>query len=272
MPTISERKESIQMVLLAVEQEMDDTRTDLDSDMEDYEIEDVDNDIDMDSSGSESSLSSSSSESSSNSSSSSSSSSSESSSLSRLTDSEDEEKSDILLLQVIVETRILNPHQVAKCSQLQLVLHDFKQDDPKRFCNNPHVSPSTFDSLLDMIQGDSVFFNKSHHSQIQVSAQLAITLFRLGHDGNAASVESVAQWAGVSAGTIVNCTWRIMIVFLGLHDLAIRWPSEEEKKDAQEWVESASCPEWRFLYGWWNPSSLVWEARASRRGIFWQEK
>jgi hypothetical protein len=39
-------------------------------------------------------------------------------------------------LQVIGETRVLNPHKVAKSSQLHLVLIEFKTNDPKRFHKN----------------------------------------------------------------------------------------------------------------------------------------
>jgi hypothetical protein len=66
-----------------------------------------------------------------------------------------------------------------------------------------------------------------------------------GHDGNGASVEAVTQWAGISTGTIINWTHRVMIAFLALHDSTICWPSEEEKEEAKEWVESVSCYAWR---------------------------
>ena len=82
--------------------------------------------------------------------------------------------------------------------------------------------------------------------------QLAIALYRFGHDGNAASVEAIAQWAGVSAGMVVKATRRVIIAVLSLHDSVIRWPSEEEKEEAREWVEctacEGSCPQWRNGY------------------------
>jgi hypothetical protein len=37
------------------------------------------------------------------------------------------------LLQIITVTRVLNPHLVAKCSQLDLILINFKFHDLKRF-------------------------------------------------------------------------------------------------------------------------------------------
>ena len=77
--------------------------------------------------------------------------------------------------------------------------------------------------LLNMIKEDLVFSNNSTVSQLPVEKQLAITLFRFGHNRNAASVEAIAQWAGVCCGTIVDSTCRVMIAFLALHDSVICW-------------------------------------------------
>jgi hypothetical protein len=96
-----------------------------------------------------------------------------------------------------------------------------------------------------MIKGHSVFLNNSYCLQIPVHAQLAIPLFQFGHQGNAASIEAFAKWAGVYASNIVNSTQRVMVAFQVLHDVAIHWLSEEEKEEAKEWVESVLCPEWQ---------------------------
>ena len=68
------------------------------------------------------------------------------------------------------------------------------------------VSTSTFDSLLKMIETHTIFMSDAYVSQCPVSIQLAIAMYHFGHDGNASSVEAVAQWAGVSVGTFFNCT------------------------------------------------------------------
>ncbi|KAJ7762135.1 hypothetical protein B0H16DRAFT_1311875 [Mycena metata] len=149
------------------------------------------------------------------------------------------------LLQVILETRVLNPNTVAKVSQLHLVLVEFKEHDPKRFRRNLRVSPETFDELILRIETHPIFSNNSRNPQTPAYIQLAIVLFRFGHDGNAASVDSIAQWAGVSAGFVVKCTQRIIVAFLSLHDSVIRWPTESEKEEAKAWVEFVSCQEWR---------------------------
>lgn len=250
MPTISERQELIRAILLASENELrfalgmeDDT--DLDSDSDDPLF----HDLDMDSDGESSSSSDSSTSSSSSSSSSSSGSSEGSVESSDSMDSQDRQFSAMAsyttLLQDVLGNRTLYRNTVAKCSQLYLVLVDFKNHDHKRFRRNLRVLPSTFDGLVAAIEDHPVFENNSNRKQFPVEIQLAIALFRFGHDGNATSVESVAQWAGVSVGLVVKSTRRIMIAFLSMHDTVVRWPSADEKEAAKEWVEAVSCEAWR---------------------------
>lgn len=95
------------------------------------------------------------------------------------------------LLKAVAETRVINPHKVAKCSQLYLVLVNFKQDDPKRFSRNLRVSPQTFDALVARIENNPVFSTGAYVEQAPVEIQLAVVLYRFGHDGNAASVEGI---------------------------------------------------------------------------------
>ncbi|KAJ7606362.1 hypothetical protein DFH06DRAFT_925653, partial [Mycena polygramma] len=122
---------------------------------------------------------------------------------------------------------------------------EFKTDDPKRFRRNLRVSPETFDELVLRIEDHPVFSNNSRNPQTPTFIQLAIALYRFGHDGNAASVDSIAQWAGVSVGLVVKCTRRVIVAFLAIHDTVIRWPTEAEKEEAKDWVEEASCEDWR---------------------------
>lgn len=246
MPTLSERQNLIRAVFQQAE-----------NDNMDYLAEqNEDEEMDVDQMSSDSESSSGTSNTSSTSSCSSSSSSSSSSSGSEQLDTgeiSDDDEDDVYaarmaaygdFLQVLSETRVLNPHKVAKASQLHLVLVEFKEDDPKRFRRNLRVSPETFDELVLKIQGHPVFHNNSHRAQTPVKVQLAIALYRFGHDGNAASVESIAQWAGVSVGLVVKSTQRVIVAFLSLHDSVICWPTEAEKEEAKEWVAAASCEDW----------------------------
>lgn len=102
--------------------------------------------------------------------------------------------------------------------------------------------------LLAKIEGLPVFMSRGQNEQLPVEQQLAIALFRFGHFGNSASVESVAQWAGVSAGMVVNATRQVIQAFLTFHDDVIHYPSAADKENVKEWVEAASCAAWRD--GW----------------------
>lgn len=145
----------------------------------------------------------------------------------------------------LTTTRVLFPNRVHKLSQLYLVLVLYKEDDHKRFRQNLRVNPETFDELIKRIEGDPAFVSDGPQDQMPLDEQLAISLFRFGHHGNAASVEAIAQWAGTSAGMVVNATRRVITAFLTLHDAVIRWPSAREKENAKEWVEAATCVAWR---------------------------
>ncbi|KAJ6447721.1 hypothetical protein C8R45DRAFT_1115736 [Mycena sanguinolenta] len=122
-------------------------------------------------------------------------------------------------IQWLENTRVVNPNKVHK---LHLVLEAYKADNEKRFQQNLRVSPSTFDKLVDLIQDNYIFLSEGSASQMPIDHQLAIALFCFGYFCNSASVESIAQWAGVSAGMVVNGTRWVMVAFLDHHDEIIR--------------------------------------------------
>lgn len=80
-----------------------------------------------------------------------------------------------------------------------------------------------------------------------IEHQLAILLYRFGHDGNVAGLQKVANWAGVGKGTVLLATRRAMTAILRHHfkSEAVRMPTPEEKEEAKAWVEAHSCKGWR---------------------------
>ncbi|KAF8576039.1 hypothetical protein K439DRAFT_1623163 [Ramaria rubella] len=147
-------------------------------------------------------------------------------------------------INLLKASRILKLNKVYKLSQLYIVLEAFKNEDPKWFCQNLCVSPETFDILVTHIEDSHVFISQGPNAQLLVHEQLVIALFRFSHFGNSALVESIAQWAGVAAGTVVNSTPQVIVVFLVLHNKVIHWPNTQEKEAAKQWVESVSCAAW----------------------------
>jgi hypothetical protein len=130
------------------------------------------------------------------------------------------------------------------------ILDVYKQDRPDLFRRELCISPNTFDSLLARIENCLVFANNSQNQQIPIDHQLAITLFRFGHFGNAASMSQVASWAGYSVGTVLLATRRIMTAILqpDFMNNAVTLPTAEEKEEAKQWIEDHSCKAWRN--GW----------------------
>lgn len=135
-------------------------------------------------------------------------------------------------------------------AQMPHTLEVLKDERPDLFREILRVTPYTFDKILEKIENDPVFFNNSHNPQIPIEEQLAITLYRFGHDGNAASQASVGRWAGTGKGSPALHTKRVMTAILrqSFMSEAVRLPTLEEKSEAKAWVEAHSCKAWRN--GW----------------------
>ena len=89
-------------------------------------------------------------------------------------------------------------------SQLHLLTH-FANFWPCLFCKKLQVNLDILDLLLNCISNHPIFHSRSYNSQLPVAIQLAIFLNHVGHYGNAIATEDMAQWAGVSIGSVVNC-------------------------------------------------------------------
>ena len=63
-----------------------------------------------------------------------------------------------------------------------------------------------------------------------------------------ASPEVIGHWAGVSPGTVVNCTNCVMVTLISLHDGFVHLPTAEEKESVKAWVAEQVCPEWSDGY------------------------
>ena len=149
---------------------------------------------------------------------------------------------DVEAIQVLDRPGVLVP----KFPQLQL-LHHFAEHRPAQFRKKLRVDPHIFDDILEEISDHTIFQNRSNNKQLPISIQLAIFLFRAGHYGNACTPDDVAQWAGVSIGTVNNCTHRVMAALLDQHDQFIYIPDvhSEDMRKARAFAESRSCHAWR---------------------------
>ena len=83
------------------------------------------------------------------------------------------------------------------------------------------VSPYVFCVIIELIKHHPIFHNNSNNPQALVEFQLAITLFRMGCFGNAASLEDIARKAGIAEGTVELYTDCCFEAILSLHDIFV---------------------------------------------------
>ncbi|KAJ3846403.1 hypothetical protein EV368DRAFT_52867 [Lentinula lateritia] len=172
------------------------------------------------------------------------------------------------------------PLQKPPQSYLHHVLLTLKNGRADHFREELRVTPCTFDNLVFAIEKDIIFENYSETAQqAPVEEQIAVVLYRFGHDGNAASVQKVANWAGIGKGTVLVYTKCVITAFLCpelIHN-AVRMPTDEEIEKAKNWVQAHSCRRWRngwcFVDGtliplyarpyWYGESYYDWKSRYS---------
>ncbi|VDC03502.1 unnamed protein product [Peniophora sp. CBMAI 1063] len=135
-------------------------------------------------------------------------------------------------------------------AHLDYFLDVVKDRRPDLFREELRVTPRSFDSLVERLEDDAVFANDSSNEQMPVEHQIGIFLYRTGYHGNAAKVQKVAWWSGYSVGTVLLATRRVMTAILrrDFLDENMRWPTEEEKEEAKQWVEDHSVKQWRDGY------------------------
>ena len=129
------------------------------------------------------------------------------------------------------------------------ILMTLKSAHPDKFHEELQVTPLTFNAIVAVISQDPIFQNNSNNTQTPVEEQLAITLYWFGHDGNAASLQSIANWAGSGKGTVLLVTQWVMAAILRTEfmDEAVHFPTAEEK-EAEKWVHKHLCKAWHD--GW----------------------
>lgn len=87
-----------------------------------------------------------------------------------------------------------------------------------------------FNVILALIENHAVFHGKNSQKQFSVQFQLAIVLYRLGSNGEGATLGKVAALFGVGdGGSIDKITLRVFDSIFSLEKEFLKWPSEEER-------------------------------------------
>ena len=99
------------------------------------------------------------------------------------------------------------------------------------------VSPHIFQVIVELINDHLIFYNQSNHEQVPVEQQLAVTLFCMGHFGNAASLKDIAWEAGCSKDSVKAYTDRCFEAIMSLHDMFVCPLTPEEKEQEKKWID-----------------------------------
>ncbi|KAF9367170.1 hypothetical protein BGX21_007714, partial [Mortierella sp. AD011] len=75
-----------------------------------------------------------------------------------------------------------------------------------------------------------IFKNNSNREQEKVAAQLAVTLDRLGHNGNGMASTRLSLFWDRSEGSCFKYTDRVLQALLSLEDRYLMWPTVEERE------------------------------------------
>lgn len=116
--------------------------------------------------------------------------------------------------------------------------------DDARFRAMVRCSRKQFNIILALVEENPVFHGVNSHKQFSVQFQLALVLYRLGSNGNGATLAKIATLFGIGdGGTIDKITRRVFHSILSLEKYFLYWPDEEERKQivADSFEELPHC-------------------------------
>lgn len=135
------------------------------------------------------------------------------------------------LLQIVMlisTTRYLNVRRTLSKSRTHLYRLPHLEVD--HFIQEVRVCKRTFACILAWLEVDPIFQNNSLNKQRPVWVQLACALHRLGHNGTGASLGMTARAMGISYGTVVLYTQRVIIATNNMSSQFLTWPDATERR------------------------------------------
>jgi len=143
--------------------------------------------------------------------------------------------------------------------------------DPVRFRQTLRVSREGFQDILENIKSHHTFQAVHSGHQLPVEQQLQIALFRFGRFGNAASLEDIVRTFGVSKGTVVNATRRVIEAVLSLEDKYLCWFTPEESVNMKRRIRRISG--FRNCLGFLDGTTIVLEEKPVKDGeVYYNRK
>ncbi|MBW0488287.1 hypothetical protein O181_028002 [Austropuccinia psidii MF-1] len=110
-------------------------------------------------------------------------------------------------------------------------LFSMRDDD---FKQSMRTSKEGFHFIYNKIKDHQVFKNSSNSKQVPISHQLALTLERLGSNGNAGSVGKFARNFNVGRGTVISISRRVLEAINSYEKYYIQWPNQNRRYEISQ--------------------------------------
>ncbi|KAI7964478.1 hypothetical protein MJO29_002576 [Puccinia striiformis f. sp. tritici] len=140
------------------------------------------------------------------------------------------------LLQQVLSHRYLEARRPPKSRgeyDLQLLFNMSDYD----FRQAARTSKDGFVQVLEKIVGNPVFHRGGgggRWAQLPIAHQLALTLERLGSNGNGASVGRFSRNLQVGRGTVIKVSCRVIAALVSLGRMYVQWPNRERRAEISE--------------------------------------
>ncbi|CAD6915720.1 unnamed protein product [Tilletia laevis] len=97
------------------------------------------------------------------------------------------------------------------------------------------VTHAQFEQLLVLLEEDEVFRNKRRgRKQFPPQHQLLLVLWRLAYSGTGATAFLIAERFGVSEGSVITFTDRVLSALIGVESRFVWWPAREERQQMRQ--------------------------------------
>ncbi|MBW0489045.1 hypothetical protein O181_028760 [Austropuccinia psidii MF-1] len=93
------------------------------------------------------------------------------------------------------------------------------------------MTKTGFVHIYNLIKDSKIFQNNSKHCQLDICFQLAMTLERLGSNGNGSSVGRLARTYQMSRGSVVEALRRVIGAIIALGPTNLCWPNADRRQE-----------------------------------------
>ena len=137
------------------------------------------------------------------------------------------------LLEMVISRRYLGDRRPGRThEEFSLAqMFDMQNEDFKQAVR---TTKSGFVWILEKIYTHPIFYSNSRRPQLPIPHQLALTLERLGSNGNGASVGRFSRNLSVGRGTVIKVTRRVIVALNSLSERYIGWPNQERRQEISE--------------------------------------